>query len=108
MSEHYSSDLTDEQWQTMIDVNLTGVWKTARAVSPALIEQKSGAIVFIGSVLSHRANKEFAHYTAANDDDIGPFSHSSAFLMVDTRDSLRPCLLVGSTGGRNESRLTIW
>ena len=64
-------ELTDEQWQTMIDVNLTGVWKCARAVSPALIAQKSGAIVFIGSVLSHRANREFAHYTAAKHGVLG-------------------------------------
>lgn len=64
-------ELTDEQWQTMIDVNLTGVWKTARAVSPTMIEQQSGAMVFIGSVLSHRANKEFAHYTAAKHGVLG-------------------------------------
>ena len=64
-------ELTDEQWQTMIDVNLTGVWKTARVVSPTLIEQKSGAMVFIGSVLSHRANQEFAHYTAAKHGVLG-------------------------------------
>ncbi len=64
-------ELSDEQWQTMIDVNLTGVWKTARAASPAMIKQQSGAIVFIGSVLSHRANKEFAHYTAAKHGVLG-------------------------------------
>jgi NAD(P)-dependent dehydrogenase (short-subunit alcohol dehydrogenase family) len=64
-------ELTDEQWQTMIDVNLTGVWKTARAAAPAMIEQKSGAMVFIGSVLSHRANKQFAHYTAAKHGVLG-------------------------------------
>jgi SDR family mycofactocin-dependent oxidoreductase len=64
-------ELTDEQWQTMIDVNLTGVWKTARAVSPAMIAQRSGVMVFVGSVLSHRANKEFAHYTAAKHGVLG-------------------------------------
>lgn len=64
-------ELTDEQWQTMIDVNLTGVWKTARAVSPAMIAQRSGAMVFIGSVLSHRANAQFAHYTAAKHGVLG-------------------------------------
>lgn len=64
-------ELTDEQWQTMIDVNLTGVWKTARAAAPAMIEQKSGVMVFIGSVLSHRANKQFAHYTAAKHGVLG-------------------------------------
>lgn len=64
-------ELTDEQWQTMIDVNLTGVFKTARAVSPSLIAQKGGALVFVGSVLSHRANKQFAHYTAAKHGVLG-------------------------------------
>lgn len=64
-------ELSDAQWQTMLDVNLTGVWKSARAVAPAMIAQKSGAIVFIGSVLSHRANKEFAHYTAAKHGVLG-------------------------------------
>ncbi len=64
-------ELTDEQWQLMIDVNLSGVWKTARAVSPAMIEQRSGAMVFVGSVLSHRANQEFAHYTAAKHGVLG-------------------------------------
>ncbi len=64
-------ELSDEQWQTMIDVNLTGVWKTARAVAPAMIAQKAGAMVFVGSVLSHRANRQFAHYTAAKHGVLG-------------------------------------
>jgi SDR family mycofactocin-dependent oxidoreductase len=64
-------ELSDAQWQTMLDVNLTGVWKSAKAVSPAMIAQKSGTIVFIGSVLSHRANRDFAHYTAAKHGVLG-------------------------------------
>jgi SDR family mycofactocin-dependent oxidoreductase len=64
-------ELTDAQWQRMLDVNLTGVWQTAKAVSPAMIAQRSGAIVLVGSVLSHRANKEFAHYTAAKHGVLG-------------------------------------
>ena len=64
-------ELTDEQWRTMIDVNLTGVWQTAKAAAPVLREQRHGAMVFIGSVLSHRANKKFAHYTAAKHGVLG-------------------------------------
>jgi (+)-trans-carveol dehydrogenase len=64
-------ELTDQQWQKMIDVNLTGVWKTAKAVAPVMIAQGQGAMVFIGSVLSHRANKSFAHYTAAKHGVLG-------------------------------------
>lgn len=64
-------ELDDARWQTMIDVNLGGVFKTARAVAPSMIERKSGSMVFVGSVLSHRANKEFAHYTAAKHGVLG-------------------------------------
>lgn len=64
-------ELTDEQWQTMIDVNLTGVWQSAKAVSPHMIERGSGSMVLIGSVLSHKHNVGFAHYTAAKHGVLG-------------------------------------
>ena len=43
-------ELTDEQWDEMIGVNLTGVWKAAKAVAPHMIERRSGSIVIIASV----------------------------------------------------------
>jgi (+)-trans-carveol dehydrogenase len=64
-------ELTDSQWDKMLEVNLSGVWRTAKAVAPVLIKQRSGAMVFVGSVLSHRANREFAHYTAAKHGVLG-------------------------------------
>jgi SDR family mycofactocin-dependent oxidoreductase len=64
-------ELTDDQWRTMIDVNLTGVWQTAKAASRVMLEAQRGAMVFIGSVLSHRANRQFAHYTAAKHGVLG-------------------------------------
>jgi SDR family mycofactocin-dependent oxidoreductase len=64
-------NLTDEQWRTMIDVNLTGVWQSAKSVTPHMLARGSGAMVFIGSVLSHRPNKQFAHYTAAKHGVLG-------------------------------------
>jgi SDR family mycofactocin-dependent oxidoreductase len=64
-------ELTDEQWQTMIDVNLTGVWQSAKAVAPHMIERGSGSMVLIGSVLSHKHNPGFAHYTAAKHGVLG-------------------------------------
>jgi SDR family mycofactocin-dependent oxidoreductase len=64
-------ELTDDQWDAMLAVNLTGVWQSAKAVSPYMISQRSGAMVFIGSVLSHRANRQFAHYTAAKHGVLG-------------------------------------
>jgi SDR family mycofactocin-dependent oxidoreductase len=64
-------ELGEAEWQRMIDINLGGVWRAAKAVAPTMLRQKSGAMVFIGSVLSHRANRQFAHYTAAKHGVLG-------------------------------------
>jgi SDR family mycofactocin-dependent oxidoreductase len=64
-------ELTDEQWRTMLDVNLTGVWESAKAVAPHMLERGSGSMVLIGSVLSHKHNPGFAHYTAAKHGVLG-------------------------------------
>jgi (+)-trans-carveol dehydrogenase len=64
-------EITDEQWDAMIGVNLKGVWQAAKAVAPHMIAQRSGSMVFIGSALSHRANRRFAHYTAAKHGVLG-------------------------------------
>jgi len=64
-------ELGEDEWQRMLDVNLSGVWRTAKAVAPAMMANNSGAMVFIGSVLSHRANRRFAHYTAAKHGVLG-------------------------------------
>lgn len=66
-----SWELSDEQWDTMLAVNLSGVWRAARAVAPGMIEQRRGSMVFISSVLGHKPNAEFAHYTAAKHGVVG-------------------------------------
>ncbi len=58
-------EMSETQWRTMIDVNLTGVWQTAKAVAPLMIEQRSGSIVFIGSALAHHPELGYAHAAAA-------------------------------------------
>ena len=42
-------ELTDEQWNTVIDVNLTGNWRTLRATVPAMIEAGSGGSIIVVS-----------------------------------------------------------
>jgi len=64
-------EIGEAEWQSMLDVNLGGVWRAAKAVAPTMLRQKSGAMVFVGSVLSHRANRQFAHYTAAKHGVLG-------------------------------------
>jgi SDR family mycofactocin-dependent oxidoreductase len=64
-------ELSDQQWQDSIDVNLTGHWRVARAVAPHLIERGAGVIVFISSVNGLEAGAGYAHYTAAKHGLIG-------------------------------------
>ncbi|MFD4250049.1 mycofactocin-coupled SDR family oxidoreductase [Amycolatopsis thermoflava] len=65
-------ELTEEQWDTMIDVNLSGVWKTVKATVPTLIEQgEGGSIVLISSTGGTQGFPNFAHYVAAKHGVIG-------------------------------------
>jgi SDR family mycofactocin-dependent oxidoreductase len=64
-------ELTDEQWEEMIGVNLTGVWKSAKAVAPHMIERGSGSIVITSSTNGWEAGLNYAHYVAAKHGVIG-------------------------------------
>lgn len=61
-----SWELTEQQWQDVIDINLTGVWKTAKAAIPSMIDRdRGGSIILTSSVAGLVAYGNLAHYTAA-------------------------------------------
>jgi SDR family mycofactocin-dependent oxidoreductase len=61
-----SLEMDEEIWQTMIDVNLTGVWKTLRASVPHVIAGgRGGSVVITSSLAAIYANPGTAHYSAA-------------------------------------------
>jgi SDR family mycofactocin-dependent oxidoreductase len=64
---------TDETvWQEMIDVNLSGVWKTVKAGVPHILEgDRGGSIVLTSSVAGNKAYPDTGHYTAAKHGVIG-------------------------------------
>jgi SDR family mycofactocin-dependent oxidoreductase len=64
-------DMTDDHWQDMLDVNLTGVWRSVKAVLPHMREQKRGSIVMTGSTNSVDPAADHAHYAAAKHGVIG-------------------------------------
>src|ERR1700761_2765814 len=64
-------ELTDEQWDEMIGVNLTGVWKSAKAVAPHMIERQSGSIVITSSTNGLEAGLNYAHHTTSKHGVIG-------------------------------------
>ncbi|MFF9349218.1 SDR family NAD(P)-dependent oxidoreductase [Streptomyces sp. NPDC014734] len=60
--EQAVADMTDEQWHTVISVNLDGVFYLTRAVLPHLNE--GGSIVNLTSMAGHRGSVRHAHYAA--------------------------------------------
>ncbi len=59
-------ELTDEQWNAVIDTNLTGTWRTLRAAIPAMIEAgNGGSIVIVSSAGGLKATPGNGHYAAS-------------------------------------------
>lgn len=58
-------DMTDDQWNRVLDVTLTSLFRMTRAFLPAMYAAKSGVMVNNASVLGWRAQKGQAHYAAA-------------------------------------------
>ncbi|KQS60117.1 oxidoreductase [Geodermatophilus sp. Leaf369] len=64
-------EITDEAWEDMIGTNLTGVWKSAKAVAPHMIERGSGSIVITSSVNGLEPGPDYAHYVSSKHGVIG-------------------------------------
>ncbi|BAB73593.1 3-oxoacyl-[acyl-carrier-protein] reductase [Anabaena sp. FACHB-709] len=60
-----------EDWQAVIDLNLTGVFLCTRAVSKLMLKQRSGRIINITSVAGQMGNPGQANYSAAKAGVIG-------------------------------------
>ncbi|OMQ15626.1 3-ketoacyl-ACP reductase [Modestobacter sp. VKM Ac-2676] len=71
-SANPSWDISVEQWQETIDTNLTGVFFTAKATVPLLIEQGTGgSIVITSSVAGLRGLPFLGHYAASKHGVVG-------------------------------------
>jgi NAD(P)-dependent dehydrogenase (short-subunit alcohol dehydrogenase family) len=60
-----------EQWQRLIDINLTGVFLCNQAVAPAMMEQRSGSIINISSMAGKTSWPSTAEYSASKTGVIG-------------------------------------
>jgi SDR family mycofactocin-dependent oxidoreductase len=58
-------ELTEEEWDAMIDINLKGPWLVARKIIPIMIQQKSGVIINNSSVAGLRGMNRLSHYAAS-------------------------------------------
>jgi SDR family mycofactocin-dependent oxidoreductase len=65
-------EMDEDVWQDMIDINLTGVWKTARAAVPAMLAAgNGGSIVLTSSMAGVAAMANISHYVAAKHGVVG-------------------------------------
>jgi 3-oxoacyl-[acyl-carrier protein] reductase len=64
-------DMTEEDWDRTLNVNLGGNFLCARAFIPAMRAQKSGRIISIASSIAYTGANQFAHYAASKAAIIG-------------------------------------
>ena len=66
------AELSETQWQDMLDVNLTGVWHAAKAAIPHIrAGGRGGSIILTSSTAGLRADQYVGHYTAAKHGVVG-------------------------------------
>jgi SDR family mycofactocin-dependent oxidoreductase len=72
LSQGLAAELDETAWQDMIDINLTGVWHTAKAAIPHLIAGgRGGSIIITSSGVALRGTPNFAHYVSAKHGVVG-------------------------------------
>jgi (+)-trans-carveol dehydrogenase len=65
-------ELAEQTWRDMIDINLTGVWHTAKAAIPHLIAgERGGSIVITSSSVGLMGAENVAHYVSAKHGVVG-------------------------------------
>jgi SDR family mycofactocin-dependent oxidoreductase len=64
-------EVTPEVWDTVIGVNLTGVWNTCAAVIPHLLDAGGGSIILISSVAGLKGQPFFTPYSASKHGLVG-------------------------------------
>jgi len=65
-----AAQLKPAAWQTMLDINLTGVWHTVRAALPHMTNG-GGSIILVSSMLGLRGGGYMAHYASAKHAVVG-------------------------------------
>jgi (+)-trans-carveol dehydrogenase len=65
-------ELSEQTWRDMIDINLTGVWHTVKAVTQPMIDlANGGSIIITSSTAGVKGLANAAHYTAAKHGVVG-------------------------------------
>lgn len=69
---HPFHDIPEDEFTAVLDVNITGVWRTLKAVSPAITERGGGSIIVTSSGNGVEGSPpHYAHYVASKHGVIG-------------------------------------
>jgi (+)-trans-carveol dehydrogenase len=72
LSHGLAAELDETTWRDVIDINLTGVWHTAKAAIPHLIAgARGGSIILTSSGVTLKGTPNFAHYVSAKHGLVG-------------------------------------
>lgn len=63
--------MSDENWDSVLDINLKGLFLTTRAVAKYMLKAKTGKIINIGSVVGYTGNPGQVNYAASKSALIG-------------------------------------
>jgi len=58
-------EMSEAEWDAMLDINLKGAWIVARHVMPGMIARKSGVIINNSSIAGLRGMNRLSHYAAS-------------------------------------------
>lgn len=110
------TETTDEDWQRLLDLNLTAPFRCLRRAVPAMVEAGWGRIVVIGSVVSKRGEPMVSAYTASKHGVLGLVRSAAAELArtgvtvnavcpgyVDTPMTARTVAAIGERSGRSDA-----
>jgi (+)-trans-carveol dehydrogenase/(-)-trans-carveol dehydrogenase len=67
-----SHEVTEEAWQTLLDINATGVWQTCKAATPLMLAQdRGGSMILTSSTAGLKGAGMLAPYAAAKHAVVG-------------------------------------
>ena len=75
--------MTPEEWQRVIDVNLTACFTVAQQAARVMVKQRSGRIINIGSIMGHVSRPLLVPYVSAKG-AIAAFTRALAADLADT------------------------
>jgi SDR family mycofactocin-dependent oxidoreductase len=65
-------ELSDELWSELLDINLTGAWRTVKAAIPPMIESgNGGSLIFTASFAANKGVPNIGHYVASKHGIVG-------------------------------------